>query len=52
MLRDPEEGMLIRVLKAYLEDRRCEIMRNLKLQGSSERVETSDTLMAWWLKVG
>ncbi|KAJ7361179.1 hypothetical protein DFH08DRAFT_684361, partial [Mycena albidolilacea] len=47
---DAEEGMLIRVPKAYLEDRRCEIMGHLKLQGSSERVETSDILMAWWLK--
>ncbi|KAJ7885764.1 hypothetical protein B0H14DRAFT_2498757 [Mycena olivaceomarginata] len=50
LLRDREEEMLIRVPKAYLEDRRLEIMGDLKLQGSSERVETADVLMAWWLK--
>ncbi|KAJ7120920.1 hypothetical protein C8R44DRAFT_920393 [Mycena epipterygia] len=50
-LRDREVSRLIRVPKAFLEDRRREIMENLKLQESSEWVTSSDVLLAWWVKV-
>ncbi|KAJ7465161.1 hypothetical protein FB451DRAFT_1138498 [Mycena latifolia] len=49
-IRNREVNRLIRVPKAFLEDRRREIMENLKLQGSSEWVTSSDVLLAWWIK--
>ncbi|KAJ6591560.1 hypothetical protein DFH09DRAFT_974716 [Mycena vulgaris] len=49
-MRVREVSQLIRVPKAFLEDKRREIMENLKLQGSSEWVTSFDVLMAWWFK--
>ncbi|KAJ7290177.1 hypothetical protein C8J57DRAFT_1046006 [Mycena rebaudengoi] len=49
-MRDREVRRLVRVPKAFLEDRRREIMENLKRQGSSELMTTSDVLLAWWVK--
>ncbi|KAJ6486909.1 hypothetical protein C8R45DRAFT_1145542 [Mycena sanguinolenta] len=48
--RDREEKRLIRVPKAFLEDRRQEIMGNLKLQESGEQVTTFDVLVVWWVQ--
>ncbi|KAJ7292834.1 hypothetical protein C8J57DRAFT_1267224 [Mycena rebaudengoi] len=48
--RDREERRLVRVPKAFLEDRRRQIMENLNRQESSELVTTSDVLLAWWVK--
>ncbi|KAF8213734.1 hypothetical protein K438DRAFT_1957086 [Mycena galopus ATCC 62051] len=50
MVGDRDVGMLVRMPKTYLKDKIIEIMGELKLQGSSERVETYDVLMAWWFK--
>ncbi|KAJ7290156.1 hypothetical protein C8J57DRAFT_1458804 [Mycena rebaudengoi] len=49
-MRDREERRLVRVPKAFLEDRRRQIMEDLKHQESSELVTTSDVLLAWWVK--
>jgi hypothetical protein len=49
---DPKEvTYFVRVPKMFLEDSKREIMDNLKLQGSTEWVGSSDVLMAWWFKV-
>ncbi|KAJ7145627.1 hypothetical protein C8R44DRAFT_689695 [Mycena epipterygia] len=45
-----QEMYIVRVPKVFLESSKREIMENLKLQGSSEWVGSSDVLMAWWLK--
>ncbi|KAJ7449108.1 hypothetical protein B0H11DRAFT_1743793 [Mycena galericulata] len=51
LLRDPKEiDYLVRVLKVFLDDAKREIMDNLKSEGSSEWVGSSDVLMAWWFK--
>ncbi|KAJ7185821.1 hypothetical protein C8R46DRAFT_982622 [Mycena filopes] len=51
ILRDPkEESRLVRVPRVFLEDTKREIMKELKLQGSTEWVGSSDVLLAWWLK--
>ncbi|KAJ7223684.1 hypothetical protein B0H12DRAFT_1268656 [Mycena haematopus] len=51
IVRDPkEEARLIRVPKSFLEEFKTEIMENLKLQGSTEWVGSSDVLLAWWFK--
>ncbi|KAJ6561783.1 hypothetical protein B0H19DRAFT_1142617 [Mycena capillaripes] len=49
-MRDREVCRLIRVPKAFLDERRREIMESLKLQGSSEWVAPTDVLLAWWFK--
>ncbi|KAJ7669479.1 hypothetical protein DFH06DRAFT_1084269 [Mycena polygramma] len=51
-MRDWENTQLIRVPKAFLEDKRLEIMEDLKRQGSEESVSTFDVLLAWWFKLG
>ncbi|KAJ6582967.1 hypothetical protein DFH09DRAFT_1145039, partial [Mycena vulgaris] len=51
ILWDPKEVThLVRVPKIFLDDSKREIMEDLKLQGSSEWVGSSDVLMAWWYK--
>ncbi|KAJ7197768.1 hypothetical protein GGX14DRAFT_667550 [Mycena pura] len=51
ILRDPkEENMVVRVPKVFLEDKKREIMEELKAVGSEEWVGSSDVLMAWWFK--
>ncbi|KAJ7776142.1 hypothetical protein B0H16DRAFT_1449590 [Mycena metata] len=42
---------LVRVPKVFLEDRRREILEDFKLNGSSESVDSSDVLLAWWFKL-
>ncbi|KAJ7086245.1 hypothetical protein C8R44DRAFT_893702 [Mycena epipterygia] len=49
-LWDPEERRMVHVPKAFLEVFKRQIMEDLRLQGSSEWVGSSDVLMAWWLK--
>ncbi|KAJ6465768.1 hypothetical protein C8R45DRAFT_839726 [Mycena sanguinolenta] len=50
-IRDPKEvGYLVRVPKVFLNEAKQEIMDELKVQGSSEYVGSSDVLMAWWYK--
>ncbi|KAJ7741052.1 hypothetical protein B0H16DRAFT_1890612 [Mycena metata] len=44
------ERWLVRVPKTFLDDRRREILENLKLNGSTESVDRSDVLLAWWFK--
>jgi hypothetical protein len=46
----PDERRLIHVPKAFLDGLRGEIMDNLKLNGSTESVDRSDALLAWWFK--
>ncbi|KAJ7109614.1 hypothetical protein C8R43DRAFT_1042939 [Mycena crocata] len=46
-----ETAHLVRVPKAFLEESKREIMEDLKLQGSSEYVGSSDVLLAWWFKI-
>ncbi|KAJ7179504.1 hypothetical protein C8R46DRAFT_1073934 [Mycena filopes] len=46
----PPERRLIRVPKALLNDLRSEILHNLKVNGSTESVDRSDVLLAWWFK--
>jgi hypothetical protein len=49
---DPEEeARIVRLPKVFLDDAKHRIMAELKLQGSSEWVGSSDVLTAWWLKV-
>ncbi|KAJ7092796.1 hypothetical protein B0H15DRAFT_882672 [Mycena belliarum] len=51
VLRDPKEALyIIRVPKTFLDDSKRDIMHQLKLQGSSEWVGSSDVLLAWWFK--
>ncbi|KAJ6465777.1 hypothetical protein C8R45DRAFT_1173416 [Mycena sanguinolenta] len=51
-MRDPKEvGYLVRVPKVFLNEAKQKIMEELKAQGSSEYVGSSDVLMAWWYKV-
>ncbi|KAK7044864.1 hypothetical protein R3P38DRAFT_2766426 [Favolaschia claudopus] len=51
LIRDPkEEQRIVRVPKSFLEERKREIMEELKSQGSSEYVGSSDILLAWWFK--
>ncbi|KAJ7282023.1 hypothetical protein C8J57DRAFT_1299201 [Mycena rebaudengoi] len=51
LLWDSQEvNEIVRVPKAFLEDSKREIMKDLKLQESSEYVGSSDVLMAWWFK--
>jgi hypothetical protein len=53
IIRDPKEvSYLVRVPKDFLEGSKSEIMDNLRLQGSTEWVGSSDVLLAWWFKVG
>ncbi|KAJ7289113.1 hypothetical protein C8J57DRAFT_1459205 [Mycena rebaudengoi] len=48
---DPEEeARIVRLPKVFLDDAKHRIMAELKLQGSSEWVGSSDVLTAWWLK--
>ncbi|KAJ7634518.1 hypothetical protein FB45DRAFT_1141595, partial [Roridomyces roridus] len=48
---DPKEvEMYVRVPKAFLADSKREIMENLKNEGSTEWVGSSDVLTAWWYK--
>ncbi|KAF7373690.1 hypothetical protein MSAN_00580000 [Mycena sanguinolenta] len=50
-IRDPKEfGYLVRVPKVFLNQEKRKIMDELKAQGSSEYVGSSDVLMAWWHK--
>jgi hypothetical protein len=52
LLWDSQEvNEIVRVPKAFLKDSKREIMKDLKLQESSEYVGSSDVLMAWWFKV-
>ncbi|KAJ7628432.1 hypothetical protein FB45DRAFT_1028524 [Roridomyces roridus] len=46
-----EVNTLIRVPKAFLDQRIFEIIHDLKLNGFSEFPDTCDILLAWWLKV-
>ncbi|KAJ6578048.1 hypothetical protein B0H19DRAFT_1122209 [Mycena capillaripes] len=49
--REPkEEVKLVRVPKAFLEERKRTIMDQLEAEGSSEWVGSSDVLMGWWLQ--
>ncbi|KAJ6465811.1 hypothetical protein C8R45DRAFT_1173476 [Mycena sanguinolenta] len=49
--RDPKEvHHLVRVPKMFLNEAKQKIMEELKAQGSSEYVGSSDVLMAWWYK--
>ncbi|KAJ7687845.1 hypothetical protein B0H17DRAFT_1203370 [Mycena rosella] len=41
---------LVRMPKAFLNNYKCEINGNLRRQGSSEWMGSSDVLMAWWSK--
>ncbi|KAJ7331408.1 hypothetical protein DFH08DRAFT_1083911 [Mycena albidolilacea] len=51
ILRDRnEEHKVVRVPKAFLEQKKSEIMGKLKAAGSKEWVGSSDVLMAWWFK--
>ncbi|KAF7339718.1 hypothetical protein MSAN_02187300 [Mycena sanguinolenta] len=50
LTRDRDESKLVRVPKAFLEDKWLEVMHDLKLRGISESVTTSDVLLAWWAK--
>ncbi|KAF7369771.1 hypothetical protein MVEN_00309200 [Mycena venus] len=51
IIADPKEvRCFVRVPKAFLHDVKQTIMDELKAQGSSEYVGSSDVLMAWWLK--
>ncbi|KAJ7108738.1 hypothetical protein C8R44DRAFT_884774 [Mycena epipterygia] len=51
LFRDPKETThIVRMPKVFLDEAKREIMENLKLQGSSEWVGSSDVLMAWWFK--
>ncbi|KAJ6518765.1 hypothetical protein C8R45DRAFT_4797 [Mycena sanguinolenta] len=50
LTRDRDESKLVRVPKAFLEDKRLEVMHDLKLRGISESVTTLDVLLAWWAK--
>ncbi|KAJ7628464.1 hypothetical protein FB45DRAFT_38482 [Roridomyces roridus] len=45
-----EVNTLVRVPKAFLEERRSEIIRDPKLRGASEFPDICDVLFAWWLK--
>ncbi|KAF7373687.1 hypothetical protein MSAN_00579700 [Mycena sanguinolenta] len=50
-LLDPKEvGYVVRVPKVFLNEAKQKIMDELKAQGSSEYVGSSDVLMAWWHK--
>ncbi|KAJ6452787.1 hypothetical protein C8R45DRAFT_1040084 [Mycena sanguinolenta] len=50
-IRDPKEAnYLVRVPKAFLNEAKQNIMEELKTQGSSEYVGSSDVLLAWWYK--
>ncbi|KAJ6465781.1 hypothetical protein C8R45DRAFT_492299 [Mycena sanguinolenta] len=50
-IHDPKEiGYLVRVPKAFLNEAKQKIMEELKAQGSSEYVGSSDVLLAWWYK--
>ncbi|KAJ6481608.1 hypothetical protein DFH09DRAFT_1213597 [Mycena vulgaris] len=52
LLWDPKDVThLVRVPKIFLDDSKREIMEDLKLQGSSEWVGSSDVLVAWWYKM-
>ncbi|KAJ7099974.1 hypothetical protein B0H15DRAFT_877227, partial [Mycena belliarum] len=51
ILWDPKEAWyFVRVPKAFLDEAKEEIMHQLKLEGSSEWVGSSDVLLAWWAK--
>ncbi|KAJ7636422.1 hypothetical protein FB45DRAFT_1138076 [Roridomyces roridus] len=48
---DPEDvHVFVRVPKAFLADWKCQIMDQLKREGSTEWVGSSDILLAWWYK--
>ncbi|KAJ7734554.1 hypothetical protein DFH07DRAFT_928442 [Mycena maculata] len=48
---DPKETpYLVRVPKGFLDDSKRQIMEDLKSQGSTEWVGSSDVLLAWWFK--
>ncbi|KAF7373689.1 hypothetical protein MSAN_00579900 [Mycena sanguinolenta] len=50
-LLDPKTvGYIVRVPKVFLNEAKQKIMDELKAQGSSEYVGSSDVLMAWWYK--
>ncbi|KAJ6583285.1 hypothetical protein B0H10DRAFT_1833982 [Mycena sp. CBHHK59/15] len=52
IMSDPKEvGYLVRVPKAFLQEEKQKIMGELKVQGSSEYVGSSDVLNAWWFKM-
>ncbi|KAF7373713.1 hypothetical protein MSAN_00582300 [Mycena sanguinolenta] len=44
-------GYIVRVPKVFLNEAKQKIMDELKAQGSSEYVGSSDVLMAWWYKL-
>ncbi|KAK7019123.1 hypothetical protein R3P38DRAFT_2715268 [Favolaschia claudopus] len=51
IIRDQkEEHKVVRIPKAYLEDRKREVMEELSAEESKEWVGSSDVLMAWWFK--
>ncbi|KAK7049150.1 hypothetical protein R3P38DRAFT_2872885 [Favolaschia claudopus] len=51
LARDPEEVVCwVRVPKKLLEEKKREIMAELKAKGSEEYVGSSDVLAAWWIK--
>ncbi|KAF8186864.1 hypothetical protein K438DRAFT_1835157 [Mycena galopus ATCC 62051] len=51
ILRDrKEEHKAVRVPKAFVEERKREIMKELKAERSEDWVGSSDVLMAWWFK--
>ncbi|KAJ6465771.1 hypothetical protein C8R45DRAFT_910634 [Mycena sanguinolenta] len=51
IIRDPKEvPYLVRVPKVFLNEAKQKIMEELKAQGSSEYVGSSDVLLAWWYK--
>jgi hypothetical protein len=52
IVSDPKEvSYLVRVPKAFLQEEKEKIMHQLKVQGSTEYVGSSDVLNAWWFKV-
>ncbi|KAK7038534.1 hypothetical protein R3P38DRAFT_2516566 [Favolaschia claudopus] len=52
VIRDPQEIQhLVRMPKTFLEDEKRKVMEELKAEGSSEYVGSSDVLAAWWYKI-
>ncbi|KAF7343248.1 hypothetical protein MVEN_01756500 [Mycena venus] len=48
--RAREVSQLVRIPKTFIEDRRLEVIEELKRKGFNEIVSSSDVLMAWWIK--
>ncbi|KAK6983997.1 hypothetical protein R3P38DRAFT_3108756 [Favolaschia claudopus] len=52
VIRDPQEIQhLVRMPKTFLEEEKRKAMDELKAEGSSEYVGSSDVLAAWWYKI-